>query len=542
MSSAQGFGVSPEKLYGQLTSGDAGGITEVATDLSRAKSSLRAAAETISTGARSATETWRGNAAVEFAATANDNTESAAEVFRRLHIVEAIVERAAQAYTQVQQAAEDAIQPWRKAKALDENELRELAKQVIGNLMRIRGAYEARLANLLSTQQDAGGGRGDGWDDDGNTDISGVGEDKPWIPQGLAYDGDNLLVTSYNPDEDGNRSRLTYVDHETGKEEKNVYLGGDDDHDEPTHSGGVATDGKHTWVSSNGHIYIYDKQMLDAAEEGAKVPAEQVVKTDASSYVTYADGKLWVGKFTKLLPGKLLEYEIDDQGRPVGEPKEHDAPARTQGVIVRDDEFVFSQSSLDTFHGQLVRQDRTPEWYDPFDSVGIPLSGKDGHAVEELVEVDGEIIIGHESGGDEFPGLRPPWIDPDDEPELTKIDLDGLGLDPDGALSSGNGYELDPYSLVAAAGRLDEAAAALTSVASSVSSLQLVGRVLGDVPAAEMFASSVTRHIHATGRSLQNGGKAVVGVADGLVASADVYRRLEDAHSSMFDQLTSVLG
>lgn len=115
----------------------------------------------------------------------------------------------------------------------------------------------------------------------------------PWTSQGLAHDGTNLLVTSYrDSDGEGDQddlpegqtpSRLTYVDHESGEEWANVYLddmphpGGPPDQlaaaGPPTHSGGIATDGENVWVSSNGHVYLYDKADLDrAAQQGDDAP------------------------------------------------------------------------------------------------------------------------------------------------------------------------------------------------------------------------------------------------------------------------------
>ncbi|WP_414939018.1 WXG100 family type VII secretion target [Amycolatopsis sp. cmx-11-51] len=542
--------LDPEPLYAKLTSGDAAGIAEVGATIADARASLQTVANEISGGALRAARSWRGTAAAEFVGKAKESSRALAEVYEQLHAAESAVRGASKAYSTLRTSADTAIAPWRKLGLNDLAEAPEIAMRTVRALTVAQHAYESKL-NAMAATNDGGG-----WDDEGNAHISGVDPGQPWTSQGLAYDGENLLVGSYHDgdgDGDGDSpigpgltpSRLTYVDYETGNEAGNVYLNGNGEVGAPTHTGGVATDGEHVWVSSNGYVYVYDKAKLDAAQDsGTPVDAVDVVPTPAHSYVTYAQGKLFVGDYTN---NRLYEVPVGKNGSPepdkAGEPIE--TPNNVQGVVVRDDEFIFSSS--DGHSGKFYRQDRTPELFDFNDREEIELKGGepgnedgyDSHGVEEAVEIDGEIVLAHESGAYGYqknPGEK--W----DEPELTRISLDELGLDPDGALSPGDaGYETDPDSLVGAAGVLDGATSTLSAAAGTVSRLQLVSHLLGEVPAAATFSDALTKHISAAGDRLTAGAETIGGVADSLVTSADTYRRVEDGISEGLDKLGEVL-
>ncbi|WET83026.1 hypothetical protein P3102_18340 [Amycolatopsis sp. QT-25] len=541
--------LDPEPLYARLTSGDVAGIAEVGATIADTRKSLQTVADGISDGALRAARSWRGTAAAEFVGKAKESSRNLAEVYAQLGIAESAVKGAAKAYSALRASAEAAITPWRKLGLSDLLEAPEIAMKTVHALTAAQQTYESKLNALATTT-------GGGWDSDGNADISGVAPGRPWTSQGLAYDGKNLLVGSYHDgDGDGSGdnpigpgltpSRLTYVDYETGRETGNVHLDGNGEVGAPTHTGGVATNGEHVWVSSNGHVYVYDKAELDAAQNsGEPVTAIDVVATPAHSYVTYAQGRLFVGDYAN---NRLYEIPVGENGSPepdkAGEPIE--TPDNVQGVVVRDDEFIFSSS--DGHSGKFYAQDRTPEWYDFNDREEIELKGGepgnddgyDSHGVEEAVEIDGEIVLAHESGAYGYqknPGEK--W----DEPELTRISLEELGLDPDGALSPGDaGYETDPDSLVGAAGVLDGATSTLSGAAGTLSRLQLVSHLLGEVPAAVTFSDTMTRHLTAAGDRLTAGVETVGGVADSLVTGADTYRRIEDGIREGLDKLGHVL-
>ncbi|WP_410646740.1 hypothetical protein [Amycolatopsis sp. cmx-4-54] len=126
--------------------------------------------------------------------------------------------------------------------------------------------------------------------------------------------------------------------------------------------------------------------------------------------------------------------------------------------------------------------------------------------------------------------------------ELTRISLEELGLDPDGALSPVEaGYETDPDSLVGAAGVLDGATSTLSAAATATSRLQLASHLLGEVPAAATFSDALTKHLSATADRLTASVDTVGGIADSLVTGADTYRRIEDGIREGLENLGDVL-
>jgi hypothetical protein len=100
---------------------------------------------------------------------------------------------------------------------------------------------------------------------------------------------------------------------------------------------------------------------------------------------------------------------------------------------------------------------------------------------------------------------------------------------------TGDGFRVEPSALRDAAGELDTASDAIRAAASLTSRTQLVPAALGDVPAAPPFATTVTRCLAALGSHLKDGTRSVRDTADGLVASANTYRSLDEAASNTFN-------
>ncbi|HWM03631.1 MAG TPA: hypothetical protein VNP92_14955, partial [Actinophytocola sp.] len=342
--------LDPEVLHGRLTSGDAGGIAAVGASLADARPGVREAARGISDGAATAVSDWRGSAAAEFVTAAQDTTTTATAGDRRLRVAVVAIRRAARAYADLHGAADEAIQPWRSTPV---TERPALALWVIGMLLDASDTYERALTSAAAAF-------------DESIDLAHVGPGQPWVPQGLAYlEGrDELLVSSYDPDSDDPSSRLTVVDNQTGNERKHVDLGGQLYEGPvgqvgvgaaPNHVGGVEAHGDNVWVTSTvgeppdqtSQIYRYSQQDIDDARPGETVHPKEVIDTDASSYVTYADGKLWVGQY-RTDPDdepKLYGYDVAGDGSvDTGNPEVHSTPTNIQGAVVRDGEFVFAQS------------------------------------------------------------------------------------------------------------------------------------------------------------------------------------------------------
>ncbi|SDH48240.1 hypothetical protein SAMN05192558_102124 [Actinokineospora alba] len=529
----------PESLYGRLTSGDAGRIAEVGDLLRDAMRSIKASTSTIETGAGVAGSGWHGKAADAFAARATRLGGVTTLAHRRLGVIADALTGAADAYRQLVDAADAAIRRWRASAPTDEAARQQLAADVNRSMDRARADYEAKLTGVASA---VGDGTVDG------PKIPHVGLGSPWIPQGMAYrkDKDQLLAAYYNGDDDleegESKSRLSMINQTTGDEDKYVDLRGMTPDDAPNHVGGVATHGDNVWVTSSAgddsYIYRYSASDLDAAANGESVPAREVLKVEASSYATFADGRLWVGDFTedKNEPGKLysypvnscgsLPYDVDENGTKIvrPDPSPVETPGQVQGVVVRPDEIIYSQSWGRKNDSHLLTQNR--ENGEIVNSYELP------NMSQGIVEVDGQIITQYESGAGKY---LPPAIlsvfgaaglgaalalfDPRDE--MTRTDLDDLG-------AGGDGYETDAESLRSAAGSFDDATDALTGAANIVAGVQLVPHLLGDVPAAVEFSTTITRLVTDVGTDLREGVEVVAATADGLLATAKSYTGLED--------------
>lgn len=545
-------GPDPMVLYRKLTSGDAAAIASVGKALTEVRASLHTAADGIVEGATTAAAHWQGDARAEFVTVAAQSASDTADAHRQLRVAATVLDGAATAYQGLRQAAQTAIKPWHHGADA------ALALRIQRDLLAARQTYEIKLGELAAhLDPDAVD-----W-----VDLEHAGPGEPWIPQGLAYrkNRDQLLITSYNESKDADsQSRLTLVDNATGEEQKHVDLGGAEysgpfgttvTGPPPNHAGGVATHGDTVWVTSTvvnddgsqtNQVYVYSQKAIDHAGPGATVRPTQVVKVPASSYITYADGKLWIGQYSTDGDPKLYSFNTGKDGSVKGVtadgqidrgagndvPGEYPAPQHVQGVVVRDGEFVFSQSDGEK-GSSFITQDRDYRGFDLLDPdtwgardeyrLGDDADGDPIHGVEEIEEIDGEIVTVHESGADKYDDDGHKSHD-----DITRTPLAALGL------GDGDGYQTDPGKLTQAAGNFDSSADAMRHAADRTSGLQLVARVLGDVPAAGPFSALVTRYLTDRGHDLQNGAQTLQDTADSLITSADTYRRLEDLVSGGF--------
>lgn len=530
----------PESLYRRLTSGDAGRIAEVGDVLRDAMRPIKASTSTIELGMEAAGSSWRGEAAVAFVAQTRQLGGLTVLAHRRLGVVADAITGAAAAYRQLVDAADTAIRRWRDSAPADEDARERLAAHVNRSLDTARADYEAKLMASM-------GAVGDGTVN--GPKIPHIGEDSPWIPQGMAYrkDTDQLLAAYYHEDEklkpDDEKSRLSMINRTTGEEDRYVDLRGTSCDSEatppPNHVGGVATHGDDVWVTSSAddgsYVYRYSAADLDTKENGDPVYAKEVIKVQASSYATFADGTLWIGDHTehKDEPGKLysypvdkqsgdLPYTVDENGTKIAQPDPVpiETPGQVQGAVIRPDEIIYSQSFGRKNDSYLLTQNRETD--EIVNSYELP------NMSQGIVEVDGQIITQYESGAGEYlpsalarllGGAILAQYEPRDE--MTKTDLDDLG-------AHGGGYETDAASLRSAAGSFDDATDALTGAADIVAGVQLVPHLLGDVAAAVEFSATITRLVTEVGADLREGVEVVAATADGLLATAKTYTGLED--------------
>lgn len=194
----------------------------------------------------------------------------------------------------------------------------------------------------------------------------------------------------------------------------------------PSHAGGVAVDGDVVYVTDRGRVFTYARSAILAAEPGAVVPqTAEPWKVRGGSYATVAGDRLYLGDFSD---SRLHVYERAREGWIWTD--EIATPKHSQGVIVRDVEFVFSSSWGRHTPGRLIAQHRR--------TGARRVLTKMPNLLQEIVEVDGEIIATYESGADEFvqPSRLPVrwlpvrrrrrslWANP----HMTRTPLSALGL------------------------------------------------------------------------------------------------------------------
>ncbi|MFT4298040.1 MAG: hypothetical protein QM597_00135 [Aeromicrobium sp.] len=262
--------------------------------------------------------------------------------------------------------------------------------------------------------------------------VRASGSRRAWVPQGLALDPQtgHLLQSYYARTRLGYRSWLAVLDPSQGRIVNVVRLGGPGR--TPHHAGGVAVDGERVYVTDKGWLHTYRRADV---RRGRWWPIRQVhapQRVEGGSYAAMHADRLYLGDFAGAL---LFTYERDGQRwRRVGDPIV--TPPEGQGVVVRDQEFVFSASRGQHHAAYLVVQ---------------PRSSREGQAgsktrhyrlpnmAEGVVEVGGELITTYESGAAcfvrPFRGLR------DGEPvqgrpetmwplaRLTHTPLSALGLE-----------------------------------------------------------------------------------------------------------------
>ena len=545
----------PEALHAQLTSGDPGRVRQLGTDLLLAAHDVDDSAERLTQGL--ARPIWDNSLAqLAFALKGQQAFLQAATASWRLSRGFEATSLAAEGYDDVQPQADHVIGVWRRRSPdLDPFQEELLRFIVVTHLQVLAIQYGAVLTQAIGLLGDADEDLEDWFEHGAARDYwfavqtgAGSGPRIPdsvlngdqggWTQQGLAYDPATglYLVTSYRDGEHGDDSGLTIVDGQNGVELNHVQLtspSASDPVQAPSHSGGVAVNGDDVYVVSSESggptMYHYSLSDLQAAEPGDEVRAISKTPVPASSYVTVADGQLYLGDFGN---NALYSYPVGavpalESGTYAGEPVRYEAPEGSNGVVVLPGQMVFSTQGGRAEESSLVTVDST----DGSVVNTFPL----GNMAEEIELVDGQIVGVSESGSDPYSPWDPDTKDPEDLWAQTHMFALPVEMVTD------DGYQVSPQSLREASKEFDAATQDLQGLAGRVGSLHLPARVLGDVPQAGALSSAMDTFLDATATAVRAGGKAATGAADGLRTTADGYEATDGAVADGFRGLGSVL-
>lgn len=165
-------------------------------------------------------------------------------------------------------------------------------------------------------------------------------------PQGLCFAKKYMLVSAY--DRAGEEKSVIYVlEKSTRKYVTTLVLSN------KTHAGGLAFDGENIWVSNGSKVSsIPYSEVLAAVKSGKAYKRVTYQSTCAvntkPSFMTYYDGKLWVGEYNESASKNFFSYTItktEDNTYQLTEVNRMLVPSRTQGAtFLADGTLILSRS------------------------------------------------------------------------------------------------------------------------------------------------------------------------------------------------------
>jgi hypothetical protein len=566
--------LDPELPYRHITSGEPGAIRERRQVLLAVAEAIDGARDSV--GDAAGIPVWTGDGATAFLTRTTAVLQAA--VGGRLLLIQTATAlgHVAGVYAETCSSADESIAFWRNRPPGIPPILENLLAAIVSaQLTGIGTAYDAQLAAVTAVLTgDAGDIDLDALDDDTRTwvergldktedwlddygstagplipNTQAAGDDRGLTPQGLGYDpATGMLLQTYY--KDGEPSVLSVIDPRTGKEVNEVVLTAGVGEDGPLgHAGGVTVDGDNVYVSSGGSVYTYSMEAISGASSGAEVdpsssqglgePGDDV----NASYTAFRDGKLYVGDFEG---NTLRVYEKGPGGSWVaGSPPSYTTPPQAQGVVVRDDGFIYSTSEGRTNSSTMVVQHGHGDYDEgSADSYEFP------NMAEGVVEVDGQLVATYESGSSDYQhATSSNWLDgllggnDDDElwasPFMTTTPLSALGLAAEG---SAGALEAEPQSLTKAAAALGDPAASLKKQAGILEGVTLPSYLLGDVPSAGGFSAAIAARVDPVGESARTSATGIELLADALEAASHHYTATDQHVSGGFARLSGRLG
>lgn len=178
-----------------------------------------------------------------------------------------------------------------------------------------------------------------------NTNVGGF-TSTSMCPQAICIAKDYMLLSAYDTAYEEN-SVIYVMDKQTRKYLTTIIL------PNKPHAGGLAYDGTYVWVSNGKKVGAISYATIEAAAK-AKSTYKNVsyiatcaVLTQAS-FMTYYDGKLWVGEYSETNSKYVYGYELNVSNNTFTLEKKNSmqVPSRTQGItFLKDGKMVLSRSS-----------------------------------------------------------------------------------------------------------------------------------------------------------------------------------------------------
>ncbi|KGN37864.1 hypothetical protein [Knoellia subterranea] len=469
--------VDPEELYGKLVSGNSSTVRGQADSVGDAIKKVKESSSRVAEAAER--PKWTSDASTAYKLRTAGLTQGLNVNVFALGRMQTALRSGASAYDAMASKAKEVIPPWRNRPAGLNPVIEDLlALGVHLGLVTIAASYSSRLRTIAAfasgetidenaLDEDTRKWLANGMDktaewlkENGGglgpqiPNLGLGGDDRGLIPQGLGIDPDTGWIIQTNYSKNGDPSTLSMIDPTTGREMVDVQLGGTEEIPTPDHAGGVASDGKYTYVTSSGdpsHVFTY---LTSDLRKGGTEPVDPIgpptrIPSGAGAYGTVKDGMPYVGTHSEDIGGGGNKYDgenddgrmyrsiSDGHGGWVPDPSFGGGtgyvhtPPQAQGVVVRDGEYVFSTSLGRDNPGRLItqeRQDDQPGNGDRGDPYELPYMS------EGIIELDGNIIATYESGADYYGPHADSSVDDDDlwaNPYMTKTSLEALGLSPD---------------------------------------------------------------------------------------------------------------
>lgn len=177
------------------------------------------------------------------------------------------------------------------------------------------------------------------------------------IPQGLCYvEGDEVfLYTSYH--KGGAPSTIFMVGKENGRLIKTIIL--QDKHGKPFcgHVGGIASDGKWIWISSESSIYTIPYELVENTDDMGVILLPEGMECPVKADYVYWDGiNLWVGEYnhSPFYNTDPTHTSVDSEGNEYNALVLRYAIDHSEGILTSIESALFVPDKVQSF---LVKRD-----------------------------------------------------------------------------------------------------------------------------------------------------------------------------------------